>query len=83
MWHLYVIRHDDRDALQKKLLDKGIGTQIHYPIPPYKSEAYRDEVSDIFPESDRFSDTCLSLPMGLHLEDAQLQYVIDEVLNVV
>lgn len=40
VWHLFVIRHPQRDALQKHLANHGIGTQIHYPIPPHLSGAY-------------------------------------------
>ncbi len=40
VWHLFVIRHPQRDALQKHLAEHGIGTQIHYPIPPHLSGAY-------------------------------------------
>ena len=40
VWHLFVIRHPQRDALQKKLAQAGIGTLIHYPVPPHRSGAY-------------------------------------------
>jgi dTDP-4-amino-4,6-dideoxygalactose transaminase len=40
VWHLFVIRHPQRDALQQKLTEAGIGTLIHYPVPPHLSGAY-------------------------------------------
>jgi dTDP-4-amino-4,6-dideoxygalactose transaminase len=40
VWHLFVIRHPQRDALQQKLTEAGIGTLIHYPVPPHRSGAY-------------------------------------------
>ncbi len=44
VWHLFVIRHPRRDALQKHLTEAGVGTQIHYPIPPHLSAAYAGKV---------------------------------------
>ena len=43
IWHLFVIRHPQRDALQQKLTEAGIGTLIHYPVPPHRSGAYSAE----------------------------------------
>ncbi len=42
VWHLFVVRHPRRDDLQKHLAENGIGTMIHYPVPPHLSEAYQD-----------------------------------------
>ena len=80
VWHLFVIRHSARDQLQQKLTEAGIGTLIHYPVPPHLSGAY----SDFRPPVDGFSSlpiaeclarTVLSLPMGPHLSDLQVRYV--------
>lgn len=68
VWHLFVIRHPERDALQKKLSDEGIQTIIHYPIPPHLSGAYSDmefKRGD-FPIAERMADEVLSLPIGPH-----------------
>ena len=40
VWHLYVVQHPQRDALQQALTDAGVGTLIHYPIPPHRQQAY-------------------------------------------
>ncbi len=40
VWHVFAIRHPKRDAIQKKLTEAGIGTLIHYPVPPHLSDAY-------------------------------------------
>jgi dTDP-4-amino-4,6-dideoxygalactose transaminase len=40
VWHLFVIRHPQRDALQKDLIERGIGTLIHYPVPAHLTPAY-------------------------------------------
>ena len=46
-WHLFVIRHPQRDALQMRLAESGISTLIHYPIPPLAQDAYRDEAKHL------------------------------------
>lgn len=69
VWHQFVIRHPARDALQQKLAAAGIGTLVHYPIPPHGSEAYSDmgwSAGD-FPKAEELACTVLSLPMGPHL----------------
>jgi dTDP-4-amino-4,6-dideoxygalactose transaminase len=68
-WHLYVVQHPQRDALQKALTDAGVGTLIHYPIPPHRQQAYADSrfASDAFPIACRMANEVLSLPMGTHL----------------
>ncbi|HOX59473.1 MAG TPA: DegT/DnrJ/EryC1/StrS family aminotransferase [Candidatus Paceibacterota bacterium] len=69
VWHLFVIRHPQRDALQQKLAGAGIGTLIHYPIPPHLSGAYADLhfAPDALPIAKTLASTVLSLPMGPHL----------------
>jgi dTDP-4-amino-4,6-dideoxygalactose transaminase len=42
VWHLFVIRNSKRDELKEFLAESGIGTLVHYPVPPYASEAYRE-----------------------------------------
>ena len=71
VWHLYVIRSKQRDELQQHLQQHGIGTMIHYPIPPHQQGAYRElnlNKGD-FPISERIHDQVLSLPMGPHLDE--------------
>lgn len=73
VWHLYVIQHPQRDAMQKALTEAGIGTLIHYPIPPHMQQAYRaaNFAEGQFPIAERMAKEVLSLPMGpqLHLND--------------
>lgn len=68
-WHLFVVRHPQRDALQQRLSDAGVGTLIHYPIPPHRQAAYANAglSPDAFPIASRMADEVLSLPMGPHL----------------
>jgi dTDP-3-amino-3,4,6-trideoxy-alpha-D-glucose transaminase len=77
-WHLYVVRTPDRDALQAHLTAAGIGTLIHYPVPPHRQGAYaHDPVAGAtLPIADELAATVLSLPMGPHLSDAQVERVI-------
>jgi len=78
VWHLFVVRHPGRDALQRHLTDAGVGTLIHYPIPPHKQQAYADAgfAADSFPFASRMADEVLSLPMGPHLSDEGVRHVI-------
>lgn len=65
VYHLYVIRTTQRDALQKQLAEQGIGTLIHYPVPPHLQEAYQNlgYTAGQFPIAEELAQTCLSLPM--------------------
>lgn len=69
VWHLFVVRHQQRDALQQRLADAGVGTLIHYPIPPHKQQAYADAgfASNAFPLASCEADEVLSLPIGPHI----------------
>jgi dTDP-4-amino-4,6-dideoxygalactose transaminase len=69
VWHLFVVRNPDRAALQARLSGAGIGTLIHYPIPPHRQAAYADAgfPADAFPLASRMADEVFSLPMGPHL----------------
>ena len=75
VWHLFVIRHHARDALQRALSDRGVSTQIHYPIPPHQQAAYGHGHAR-FPLSEALSKTVLSLPMGPHMSAEQADAVI-------
>jgi dTDP-4-amino-4,6-dideoxygalactose transaminase len=67
VWHLFVIRHPRRDALQKHLADHGVQTIIHYPIPPHLSGAYAAGFKrGGLPVAELMADEVLSLPIGPH-----------------
>jgi len=78
VWHVLVVRHPRRDALQRYLHQVGIDTLIHYPIPPHLSEAYRHSgwKSGAFPLTEHIAATVLSLPIGPHLGLDELARVI-------
>ena len=80
VWHLYVVRHAKRDTLQKNLADRGVGTLIHYPVPPHLSGAYAEDgfKPGMFPIAEELAQTVLSLPMGPHLRSEQARAVVAE-----
>jgi dTDP-4-amino-4,6-dideoxygalactose transaminase len=74
VWHLFVVRHPQRDALQERLSEAGVDTIIHYPIPSHLTGAYAAGFAEGgLPVAERLADEVLSLPMGPHLapEDAE------------
>lgn len=81
VWHQFVIRHPARDALQQRLTEQGIGTLIHYPIPPHRSEAYSEMGCGpgSFPIAEALAATVLSLPMGPHLTADQAAFVVERI----
>jgi dTDP-4-amino-4,6-dideoxygalactose transaminase len=78
VWHLFVVRHSERDRLQQALTENGIGTLIHYPVPPHLSGAYADAgySRGAFPVAEEIADSVLSLPMGPHLSRQQAEAVV-------
>lgn len=80
VWHVFVIRSEKRDILQKYLTENGIQTIIHYPIPPHKQEAYKEWNALSFPISEKIHDEVLSLPISPIMTLEEVSKVID-VLN--
>jgi dTDP-4-amino-4,6-dideoxygalactose transaminase len=77
VFHLYVIRTNNRNALQDYLNKKEIGTLIHYPVPPHLQKAYHDlnyKKGD-FPIAEKIADTCLSLPLYIGMKEDEVDYV--------
>jgi dTDP-4-amino-4,6-dideoxygalactose transaminase len=77
VYHLYVIRTKKRDALQKYLQQKEIGTLIHYPIPPHLQKAYEYlgyKKGDL-PIAEELADTCLSLPIWPGITKQQVEFI--------
>lgn len=81
VYHIYNIRTEDRDNLKKYLVDNGIGTDIHYPIPPHQQNALSSLFKGkTFPVSEKIHQTTLSLPISYFHTEADIQYVC-ETLN--
>jgi len=74
VWHLYVVRSERRDALAAHLQRCGIGTMVHYPVPPHLQPAYRDLAPPAagLPLTEAIHREVLSLPMGPTLSDDDL-----------
>lgn len=64
VWHLFVVRTIKRAELQKYLLDNGVQTLIHYPIPPHKQNAYQEWNNESYPISEQIHNEVLSLPIS-------------------
>ena len=80
-WHQYVIRTAYRDALAGFLQARGVGTLVHYPIPPHLSEAYADlgyRRGD-FPLAERQADEVLSLPLYNGMTEDEQAYAIEQI----
>lgn len=83
VWHVFVMRHADRDSLQKHLANAGIQTLIHYPIPPHLQDAYKDlgYKEGSFTVAERLSKQVLSLPISPHHSLDDVKYVTTEILR--
>jgi len=84
VWHLFVVRHEERDSLQRHLQKCGVQTLIHYPVPPHMSAAYRCGLPYSFkqcslPIAERLASQVLSLPMSPHTSAHQATLVAEAV----
>lgn len=78
VWHLFVVRCEQREALQQYLAAKGIQTLIHYPIPPHKQQAYNEYQSLHLPSTELIHQQVLSIP----LDPTMSAEAIEKVINV-
>lgn len=79
IYHLYVVRLENRGALQEALQDAGVATGLHYPVPIHLQPAYQElgyKRGD-FPITEAYAETILSLPMFPELDDQKVAYVVD------
>jgi dTDP-3-amino-3,4,6-trideoxy-alpha-D-glucose transaminase len=83
VWHLFVVRVQQREAIAKALSEQGIATQIHYPIPPSRSGAYAslDLKAGTLPIAETLSREVLSLPIGPHMSIETADRVCDALLT--
>jgi len=83
VYHIYSIRTSDRDALRNALMEKGVQTAIHYPIPVHLQKGFEDlgyRIGD-YPHSEQAAAEVLSLPMYAELTDGQIQYVAKSLID--
>ena len=76
VFHLFVVRTQNRTELQNYLTQNGIQSQIHYPIPPHKQKALSQWNNMSFPITEKIHDTVLSLPMSPVLTDEEVDFVV-------
>ena len=81
IWHQFVIRSSERNELMKYLDERGIGTIIHYPIPPHLSEAYAylGLKKGALPVTEHFADSVLSIPLYNGMTEEEQEYVIEAI----
>jgi dTDP-4-amino-4,6-dideoxygalactose transaminase len=81
VYHLFVVRTTRRDALKDHLSNSGIGTMIHYPVPPHLQPAYSSSgfKPGDFPITEDIANTALSLPLWPGMTDAQVKFICDAI----
>ncbi|MFT4803767.1 MAG: dTDP-4-amino-4,6-dideoxygalactose transaminase [Psychroserpens sp.] len=81
VWHLFVIRVTNRESFQKYMIENGVNTLIHYPIPPHMQNAYKEFSGLKVPITKKIHECVVSLPIGPELTDAQVDTVINVINN--
>ncbi|GAC1385135.1 MAG: DegT/DnrJ/EryC1/StrS family aminotransferase [Ginsengibacter sp.] len=76
VWHVFVVRTENRDAFQQYLKTNSIETVIHYPIPPHHQEAYKELKDKSFPISEKIHQTVISLPISPVMPEVEVNKVI-------
>ncbi len=80
-WHLYVLSLRNRDELAKFMANNGIGTNIHYPVPPHLQNAYRKDIISNYPIAEKMAREVISLPLYPYLSDEEHMYVISKIFE--
>ncbi len=81
VWHLFVVRCDERDDLQAYLLEQGIQSLIHYPIPPHKQMAYESFNHLELPITEKMAEEVLSIPISPVMTASEVDKVITSINN--
>lgn len=81
VWHLFVIRTNQRDDFVKYMLSKGIGTDIHYPIPPHQQNAFTEWNRVSLPITEKIHKEVVSIPLNPSLTENEITYII-ETINI-
>lgn len=83
VWHQYVVRTPDRGQLQAALMERGIGSAIHYPVAPFDQPCYAGQYDRLrYPVAARLAQTVLSLPMAAYLSDMDVEMVAEAIRAV-
>ena len=81
VYHLYIVFAEDRDGLLQYCIEKGIEAKVHYPVPIYRQPALQllGHTEGEFPVADAHTKKIITFPCDQHLEQSQLDYMIDTV----
>ena len=79
VWHLFVVKCEERNELQKYLENQGIGTNIHYPTAIHMQEAFKNQgyAKGDLPIAEKIADTVISLPLYIGMKQEEILYVCD------
>lgn len=77
VYHIYTVRHPERDRLREHLLKHHIKTEIHYPVPPHQQKALKDKLKGNYPIAELIHQTTLSLPVSYCHTETEIEKVID------
>jgi dTDP-4-amino-4,6-dideoxygalactose transaminase len=78
-WHLFVLRTEEREKFRLFLSEKGIGTEVHYPIAPHKQLAYKEWQNLSLPITEKIHQQVVSLPLNVALTEIEICYIIENV----
>lgn len=81
VFHIFAVRHSQRDALRQHLLESGIKTEIHYPTPPHRQQAMEHTLSGHYPIADELHQTALSLPISYGHNPRDIEQVCDAIAS--
>ena len=79
VWHLFVIRTNNREKLRSFLIERGIATDIHYPIAPHKQLAYQAWKNYPLPITEQIHEEVVSLPLNTILAETEVSYIIENI----
>lgn len=79
VWHLFILRTEYRDDLIKFLNSKGIGTDIHYPIPPHKQKAFEEWNDKSLPITEKIHHEVVSIPLNTALTENEINYIVETI----
>ena len=80
VWHQYVVRTSDRDGFRSYLATHGVGTDVHYPLPPHRQPCYAGAFEGTFPVADSLAATVVSLPISEATTPEQIREIA-EIIN--